>query len=80
LAATSAFPDGRCGVVSVALHQSRSGELQLTVEDNGKCCPADARAGLGSRIVQPLAEQLTRVLKREDTAPGCRVLLTVPER
>ena len=75
-----AFPDDRSGVVSVTLHRGRPGEMELKVEDNGKGCPEDAPKGLGSRIVQLLAEQLTGILKREDAHPGCRVLLTIPER
>jgi two-component sensor histidine kinase len=54
--------------------------MELKVEDNGKGCPEDVSKGLGSRIVQLLAEQLTGILKREDAHPGCRVLLTIPER
>jgi two-component sensor histidine kinase len=65
-----AFPDGCSGVVSLTLHRGRPGELELKVEDNGKGCPDDAAKGLGSRIVQLLAEQLTGVLKREDAHPG----------
>jgi two-component sensor histidine kinase len=51
-----AFPDDRSGV-SVTLHRGQAGELELKVENNGKGRPTTK--GLGSRIVQLLAEQLT---------------------
>ncbi len=75
-----AFPDDRAGTVNVTLHGSRASEVELVVEDNGKGCPDDAKEGLGSRIVRLLTEQLRATIRREAVHPGCRVLLTIPER
>ena len=73
-----AFPDERGGSVNVILHRIGDGQLELAVEDNGKGCPEGAKEGLGSRIVQLLAQQLESTMTRAAANPGCRVSLTIP--
>ena len=75
-----AFPDERGGTVNVILRRVNDGKLELAVEDNGKGCPEGAKEGLGSRIVRLLAQQLESTITRAAANPGCRVLLTIPER
>ena len=57
-----AFPDGRDGVILVALSRNPAGEFSLVVCDNGVGFPADfdpmARQSLGMRLVRMLTDQL----------------------
>jgi two-component sensor histidine kinase len=75
-----AFSEDSGGTVNVVLRHESEHMLKLAVEDDGKGCPEDAAEGLGSRIVRLLAQQLGSTIRRERTNPGCRVLLTIPER
>jgi two-component sensor histidine kinase len=75
-----AFPDERGGTVAVRLDPISGSTLELVVEDDGKGCPDDAKEGLGSRIVRLLVQQLRGTIKREAVHPGCRVLVTLPQR
>ncbi len=54
-----AFPDGKAGRVTVALHRSRNGELEFRIQDNGVGLPAEANPwesqSLGLRLVSDLA-------------------------
>lgn len=55
-----AFPDNRSGKIIVS-YRARDGDWTLAVRDNGVGMPADpsnAKAGLGTSIVQALARQL----------------------
>ena len=74
-----AFPGDRGGIVNVELRAKSPAQLELVVADNGKGCPEDAKEGLGSRIVQLLAQQLGGTIRREAAAPGCRVSLSFAE-
>jgi len=68
-----AFPDGRPGLIAVTLRQD--GEIVLLVEDNGIGCPTEIKEGLGSRLIQLMAQQLRGEITREAIDPGCRVML-----
>ena len=52
-----AFDDEQTGHVRVELKRV-SGGLNLSVTDNGKGCPKDFEAGLGTRLVTVFATQL----------------------
>jgi two-component sensor histidine kinase len=67
-----AFPDERAGAITVSL--SGASPLTLTVEDNGVGCePLSPDGGLGSRLIQMLAQQLGATIERTRASPGCRV-------
>jgi two-component sensor histidine kinase len=72
-----AFPDDRPG--QIAVHLSMSDGVDLSVSDNGVGLsdPQDP-AGLGSRIVQLLAQQLEGTLHYDRLEPGLRVRLRAP--
>jgi two-component sensor histidine kinase len=72
-----AFPQDSAGTVHVKLRRTPT-ELILLVEDNGVGCPANARDGLGSRLIRLLVEQLGGKMKREPGNPGCRVTIAIP--
>lgn len=72
-----AFPGGRHG--TIAVDYTRSGaDWSLSVSDDGvgmSAEPTEAKAGLGTNIVQALAKQLEAIVIVSDTAPGTRVTL-----
>ena len=70
------FPDARHGNIEVRL--CKNGELLLEVRDDGVGCPTDAKAGVGSRLMQAMAQQLRGTLTRELADPGCRTIIRVP--
>lgn len=70
------FSDGRTGTIEVGL--CKNGELLLEVRDDGVGCPTDAKAGVGSRLMQAMAQQLRGTLTREFANPGCRTIVRVP--
>jgi two-component sensor histidine kinase len=75
-----AFPGNTTGTVLVTLKRV-SGELRLTVADNGQ--GIDFRrtdSGLGGRLVEGFAQQLGGQLKRESGNNGTVVCLTLPSR
>jgi two-component sensor histidine kinase len=74
-----AFPEDRAGTIKVKL-QRRPTDLTIVVEDDGVGCPEDEQTGLGSRVVSLLAQQSGGTLKRESADPGCRVVVTMPQR
>jgi two-component sensor histidine kinase len=53
----------------------------LTVADNGIGMPTPDQStkGVGSKVVELLAQQLNGTLKYEPAQPGCRVVLTMPK-
>jgi two-component system, sensor histidine kinase PdtaS len=71
------FADRATGKVIVRLECEEG--LTLLVEDNGKGCPQNAPAGLGSRIIDQLVKQLGGTSKRSEGAPGCLVRVNIPE-
>jgi PAS domain S-box-containing protein len=76
-----AFPDGREGVVTVDYHSQGEG-WALSVCDNGigMLAPGDvARAGLGTAIVQALAQQLSATIAVTDLEPGTGVSVVYRE-
>jgi two-component sensor histidine kinase len=75
-----AFPSDTNGTVMVALKRA-SGELCLTVADNGKGVDtqrADSR--LGGRLVEGFAVQLGGRIERESSSKGTTVRLIVPSQ
>jgi two-component system, sensor histidine kinase PdtaS len=72
-----AFPDDRPG--QIAVHLSMSDGIDLSVSDNGVGL-SDAKdpVGLGSRIVQLLAQQLEGTLHYDRLELGLRVRLRAP--
>jgi two-component system, sensor histidine kinase PdtaS len=69
-----AFPDDRAGTVHVVL--SCHSHLVLLVRDDGIGCPAP-KEGVGSRLVQLLAQQLGASITWEEPAVGCQVRIEV---
>lgn len=73
-----AFPAGRIGHVIVG-YTATGEDWTLSVADDGigmvEDSGGDAKAGLGTRIVQALAKQLGAEITVADTAPGTRVSL-----
>ncbi|MDO1559638.1 sensor histidine kinase [Brevundimonas sp. 2R-24] len=77
-----AFPGRRKGRITVAYHDAPKG-WTLSVADNGVGMPAsgggdEAKAGLGTSIVQALAAQLQARVMLSDGKPGTRVSVWGP--
>jgi chemotaxis protein methyltransferase CheR len=72
------FPGDTRGTVLVTLKRV-SGELRLTVADNGQGLdPRRADSGLGGQLVEGFARQLGGQLKRESASQGTTVRLILP--
>ena len=71
-----AFPGGRDGIVEVALKSDE--DVVLHVSDNGIGRGEDAKAGVGTRLIGVMAEQLDATIQYEDAKPGCRVTVRIP--
>ena len=70
-----AFPNGN-GNIFIRLYQD--GQIILTVRDDGiGCGGAEAKPGIGSRLMQVMAQQLGGTLGRESGNPGCIATLRV---
>jgi len=70
-----AFPHGRGGAIAVRYWVEADG-WAMSIGDNGVGMPADApttKAGLGTSIVQGLAQQLRATIAYVDAEPGLRV-------
>jgi two-component sensor histidine kinase len=70
-----AFPGGRSGAITVDYH-SRGGDWTLSVGDNGvgiSVNPLDAKAGLGTSIVQALSRQLGAEIDVDSNTSGTKV-------
>jgi PAS domain S-box-containing protein len=70
-----AFPDGRDGAIAVRYEVEVDG-WAMSIEDNGVGIPVDAanaKAGLGTSIVQGLAQQLRATIAYVDAEPGLRI-------
>src|SRR5262245_19531975 len=72
-----AFPEGRAGLVHVALRADH--EVVLSVTDNGVGIRGERPEGIGYRVVSLLTQQLGGTLTQEDLAAGCRVTLRMPK-
>ncbi|NIJ34058.1 sensor histidine kinase [Sphingomonas oligoaromativorans] len=73
-----AFPRGRSGRILVDYHAHES-DWTLSVSDNGVGTPetvADAKPGLGTSIVEALANQLDATVETEGGCPGTTVSIT----
>jgi two-component sensor histidine kinase len=72
------FPSETKGTVVVSLKRV-SGELRLTVADDGKGVdPRRADSGLGSRLVEGFAQQLGGQVERESDNQGTTVRPILP--
>jgi chemotaxis protein methyltransferase CheR len=72
-----AFPQSQGGLVTVS-YRTDAGDWRLSVTDNGVGMPAehpDAKAGLGTSIVQGLAKQLGADIRISNLSPGVTVAL-----
>jgi two-component sensor histidine kinase len=72
-----AFPEGRIGKIMVD-YDGQGAAWTLSVADDGVGMPkqpAEAKAGLGTNIVQALAKQLDANITIVDADPGTTVLL-----
>ena len=78
-----AFPEGKTGQLVVSFRDVGSGYFELSVEDNGIGCTADAMAtkpaSLGMTIMHTLTQQLCGTLTQEP-ARGTRFVLRFPVR
>jgi two-component sensor histidine kinase len=81
-AAKYGYPKGTGGPIWVSVTRPDSGELSISVRDEGVGLPADfdpARSkGLGMRIVTALARQLGATLTRQPLARGTEFTLVLP--
>lgn len=68
-----AFPDDRSGIIEIDI-KNEGAEVVVSVADNGIGCESEPK-GLGSTLVQLMANQLYGSVQREDVKPGCRVVL-----
>jgi two-component sensor histidine kinase len=59
-----AFESGTAVNIAVNLHRSKT-RLTLAVEDDGKGCPEDAQAGVGSQLIRLLVAQLEGEVMRQ---------------
>jgi two-component sensor histidine kinase len=60
--------------------QARTDAFSISVSDPGDGpAVAETRAGLGTRIVETLAHQINAAVVKERTAPGYKVMVTVPQ-
>ncbi|MFZ2467940.1 MAG: histidine kinase dimerization/phosphoacceptor domain -containing protein [Parvibaculum sedimenti] len=71
-----AYPGG-AGPIRIAL-RAAEGELKLSIEDEGEVVFDRSRTGLGSRLVNALAQQIRGEIERTELAPGYRVELRLP--
>ena len=69
-----AFPHEQSGTISVKFHQD--GEYIVTVEDNGVGCDTEPK-GLGTTLVQLMANQLHGQVTTSDNNPGYRTILRI---
>ena len=72
-----AFPDNRQGCVDV--HLKTDGDLILRVTDDGVGLGGDVKEGVGTRLIAAMADQLDATLTYENTNPGCRITVRVPQ-
>jgi len=70
-----AFPDGRHGKITVDC-DFRTSNWTLLVTDDGVGMPAQISPGLGTSIVQALAQQLEAVVEVTAARPGVRIAIT----
>jgi two-component sensor histidine kinase len=76
-----AFPGDRHGAILVG-YESKGPDWILSVADDGVGMPLeaiDAKAGLGTSIVEALASQLRAEIKVADSSPGTAVSITHTE-
>lgn len=71
-----AFPEGRTGTVEVDV-RTRNGKVVITVRDNGIGCPAEAKSGLGTRLINLMTAQMKGSMTRTPMAQGCEVQVVV---
>jgi two-component sensor histidine kinase len=71
-----AFPDSRNGIIAVDL--KTDGDIILNVSDNGIGRGNDAKAGVGTRLIGVMVDQLEATIRYEDASPGCRVTVRLP--
>lgn len=73
-----AFPEGRQGRIAVTLRDIGEGKGELTIEDNGEGFDMSAKSqGMGRRLIEGLAAQLTGTFKYEANG-GTRFTLQFP--
>lgn len=72
-----AFPGGRGGSIDVQFRALGPEAAEIVVKDDGIGCPAEAKDGLGTRLVRSLARQLDGEMTREPGNPGCTVTVRV---
>ena len=72
-----AFSNHRIGHVLVEFKRTDA-SLRITVTDDGAGCPQATQPGLGTTLVNLLAEQLGGCAKWEQGNPGCKASATFP--
>jgi two-component sensor histidine kinase len=71
-----AFIDGRSGHIDVDL--KTDGEIVLAVRDDGVGRDANAKPGVGAKLVDVMTTELRGSVTYEDANPGCRVTVRIP--
>jgi two-component sensor histidine kinase len=80
--AKHAFPDAsRPGAITVSLTEDPDGKVTLDYRDNGKGVAPDApKTGLGMRVIESLAAQMSGTLSEGAQLPGYSVRLTLDQK
>lgn len=73
-----AFPDGEPGSISVLVAREPPSDIVLVVADDGAGYRSDATPGFGTQMIDLMVRQHAGHIARENTAPGCKVKVTVP--
>jgi two-component sensor histidine kinase len=71
-----AFPEGRHGSVEVEL-RAKENRILVSVRDDGIGCSAEAKSGLGTRLINLLATQMKGTVARKPLPQGCEVQVSV---
>jgi two-component sensor histidine kinase len=71
-----AFPGSRNGIVEVHLKTDR--DIILNISDNGIGRGNDTKAGVGTRLISVMVDQLEANIRYEDANPGCRITVRIP--
>lgn len=74
-----AFTEDSAGILDVRF-AATDRELVLSVQDNGKGCPPEAREGTGWRIINSVMRRYHGTMSVQDASPGCRAVLRLPRR
>ncbi|MET3973547.1 hypothetical protein ABIB94_008907 [Bradyrhizobium sp. JR7.2] len=67
---------GRHGSVEVEL-RAKEGQVLVSIRDDGIGCSAEAKSGLGTRLINLLATQMKGRVARKPLPQGCEVQVSI---